>query len=593
MSVPQPLRRLARALPIFIGVMACADEAIETEAPCAIEPLATCVLEYSDALGACYAADGATCAEGEAGTVAALDTLASTLGDCSVAGLDAEATTGRLQNACASEASSIAWRAFGGPHGASWAAATADQQACLTGAHTAAAGLAEASLGAIAGCYGGSECNVGQLQTTRDDLEAGARETVSAACPLLSNLVGLDVDTFVDRAAHQVDCLAAAAFDAPADLELACGPSFAQFDVPRGEWTQVPVDSEVWGSQCGDGSDYAFWVYLAPEGERLDRVVVGLQGGGVCLFEEDCAARFDSNPGLYSATDDMPIDAGVVSNDPEVSAFASWSKVYLPYCNQDVFAGGGVVEELGSVSVPRFGAVNLRAALQMFRDVLWREIDAEGEAGFRSDEVVALFGGFSAGGYGTLYNYHWMIDDLQWPRTAAYPDAGLALDNGLATSVRGLGLLKIPAWGTSPYLAPYCFASECAAGIEIIEAFSPRLGQVPEQQMLLLSNQHDETQQRDAFFEDTPSFVNVMRETYCDTKDLDAIQWYLTSVSSEPVHVVSIRPERWAAEVAGEAMADWFQRAIEMPDTLEDRAEEADFVDVFDGVQPFPCDVAP
>ncbi|MEO0601620.1 MAG: hypothetical protein AAF211_09295, partial [Myxococcota bacterium] len=271
MSVPDPLWRLARALPIAIGVMACTGESIETEAPCAVEPLATCVLEYSDALAACYTADGAACAEGEAGTVAALDALASNLGDCTVAGLGAEATVGRLQNACASEASSIAWRAFGGPQGAAWAAANADQQTCLTEAHTAAAGLAEASLSAISGCYDGGECTVSQLQDNRRDLESSARETVAAACPLLPNLVGLEVDTFVDRAAHQVDCLAAAAFDAPEDLGLECGPSFAQFDVPRGEWTQVPVDSEIWGSQCGDGSDYAFWVYLAPEGERLDR----------------------------------------------------------------------------------------------------------------------------------------------------------------------------------------------------------------------------------------------------------------------------------------------------------------------------------
>ena len=45
--------------------------------------------------------------------------------------------------------------------------------------------------------------------------------------------------------------------------------------------------------------------------------------------------------------------------------------------------------------------------------------DEAGGAGFRADEIVALFGGWSAGGYGTLYNYHFMIDELLWPRTAA------------------------------------------------------------------------------------------------------------------------------------------------------------------------------
>jgi hypothetical protein len=33
--------------------------------------------------------------------------------------------------------------------------------------------------------------------------------------------------------------------------------------------------------------------------------------------------------------------------------------------------------------------------------------------GYRADGVKALFGGFSAGSFGTLYNYHWVLDDLE------------------------------------------------------------------------------------------------------------------------------------------------------------------------------------
>ena len=67
----------------------------------------------------------------------------------------------------------------------------------------------------------------------------------------------------------------------------------------------------------------------------------------------------------------------------------------------------------------RFGAVNVRAALRYVRDVLWRELDPTTPDGYRPDRIRVLFGGFSAGGFGTLYNYHYVLDDLQWAHTAA------------------------------------------------------------------------------------------------------------------------------------------------------------------------------
>jgi len=155
---------------------------------------------------------------------------------------------------------------------------------------------------------------------------------------------------------------------------------------------RIDVDGEQWGTMCGDGSGYSFWVKLAPEGKPLDRVLVGLQGGGVCVLEGQCAARLESNPGLFTAADDEPLGAGIASEDPEVSPFYDWTQVYLPYCNQDVFAGGGVIEYPGTLDLPRYGSINLRSAVQMVRDVIWREMDAEGGAGFRPDELIALFG---------------------------------------------------------------------------------------------------------------------------------------------------------------------------------------------------------
>ena len=82
-----------------------------------------------------------------------------------------------------------------------------------------------------------------------------------------------------------------------------------------------------------------------------------------------------------------------------------------------------------------------------------------------------------------------------------------------------------------------------------------------------------------------------MRAAYCDTKDLPGIQWYLTSDSVNSVHVVSIRDEFYYGEVAGERMVDWFERAVNDPDSLGDFAEEGTFVDDIPGSMPFPCEL--
>ena len=228
--------------------------------------------------------------------------------------------------------------------------------------------------------------------------------------------------------------------------------------------------------------------------------------------------------------------------------------------------------------------------MQVTRDIIWAEMDKAEDTGFRPDLLTALFGGFSAGAYGTIYNYHWVLDSLQWPRTAAFPDAGGALDNGTAAGIRSLGPLKILAWGVQSYLPSYCFDGDCAVGPELYREMAPRLLQVPEQQMLILSNQKDNTQQRDAFFlADEAQWINAMRSAYCDTKDLPGIQWYLTSDSINSVHVVTIRDEFYYGAVAGELMVDWFDRAINDSRSLSDRAEEGNFVADIPGSLPFPC----
>jgi hypothetical protein len=125
------------------------------------------------------------------------------------------------------------------------------------------------------------------------------------------------------------------------------------------------------------------------------------------------------------------------------------------------------------------------------------------------------------------------------------------------------------------------------------ERTAPRLKTVPEQQILILSNQRDVTQQGDALFMTEDHWINTLRRDYCATKDLNGIHYYYSSESKESVHVISLRPEFYEGEVAGIELRDWLEAAITDPDGVVDRAEEGTFVDDVPGVEEFSCEVAP
>ncbi|MEY3014982.1 MAG: hypothetical protein RIT45_3717, partial [Pseudomonadota bacterium] len=581
------------------GSFGCGSDDASTAPACAERAPAatlTCLAAVGEREAACVAETGSACAADDAAVQAALAALdADVAGACKqgeFGALSTDAVRGRLAAACRADARALAWRVYGGPQGAAWAKADAAGRSCLTATHAAARALLRERVEQVVACAAATGgCDESALATQRAEADAAAKDAIDAACPDLAKLLPQDAQRLVGDVAEQADCVAATVLPTPSGLPLRCGAAAAEIAPPRGQWSEVVLDGTRWGTKCGDGSEYAFWIRPAPAGVRLDRVVVALQGGGVCLFENDCTAKLQSAPQLFSArgADDVPLAVGLASDDPKESFLHDWTMVYLPYCTQDVFAGGGVDEALGAITVPRYGSVNLRAAVRVVRDWLWRELDDAGGDGYRPDAVVAFFGGFSAGGYGALYNYHWMLDTLGWPRTIGFPDGGLALDNGQALGVGGLGAVKIPAWGMRPLLPPYCFAGPCSSGRVMLEAISPRLLQVPEQRILMLSNQYDETQRKDAFFPDTPSFVNAMRKMACETRELPGVAWYLASESNESIHVISPRTAFWTGAVAGQTLNDFFATAVDAPTQLQSRFEEGDFVQKFPGVEAFPC----
>jgi hypothetical protein len=610
-------RALCAALLVLLLVSGCDDDdggSATTDNAAACEgavtaSLQTCVGELSAAYRDCYDDIGSICEGDDRDVLTALDAVDTSIRAQCLADLDVQtagygplltvaAVVRRAQESCRSESMSLAARAFGGPHGGALADVAVRDRPCLFAAHEAGTTLLEASAGVHTDCVdatrSSSTCDVDAVDRALADLADAAAVTVTAACQTTQAKIGIDIATFVSRTAAQADCLTATAHPHNSPLALTCGPREDVAAAPRGEYVQVVLDESVWGTRCGNGSPFAFQLRLAPEGHPVENVLIAMQGGGVCVFEQDCASRPQD---LFEALSDAPPTTSIMSNDPAVSPFANWTKVYLPYCNQDVFIGGGVVSDFPSVTVHRFGAVNVRAAMRYVRDVLWRELDRTAE-GYRNDRVRALFGGFSAGAFGTLYNYHWVLDDLQWAHTAAFPDAGLALDNGEPVGVAALGALVINGappmgWGSRPYTPSYCFRAPCAVGPNALAAYAPRLKAVPEQQILILSNQIDDTQVGTTFFSNRATWINTMRDSYCATKDLNGVHYFLPAVP-ENVHVISTRTDLYTSRpVDGETMRDWLAGAVEDGDAVVDRVEEGNLVEVVPGVEPFACEVAP
>jgi hypothetical protein len=569
-----------------------------------------CVGETNAATRACYLAGGTACDRNDPAIVAARAAIGEQIA-AGCANDEAVRAAGygplftvatlreRLEAACVAETRALAARAFGGPQGAALAAADERDRTCLASAHAQGEEILSAGqtlrTDCVAAARSGQECDPAGVEGEIARVEANAITETAATCGDLSSLVALDPAEFVARTDQQAQCLTAIAHPDTAPLDVACGPRDAVPPVPRGEWTQVVLDEAVFGTRCGDGSPYAFQLWLAPAGSPPENVVVGMEGGGVCVFENDCASR---PADLFEALSDPPFELGPLSNDPGLNPFASWTKVFLPYCTQDVFIGGGATSDFPSITVHRFGAVNVRAALEVVRDLVWHELDRESAEGYRPDRMRVLFGGFSAGAFGTLYNVHFVLDDLQWSHTAAYPDAGLALDNGEALGVRGLGAIVASdtppiGWGAKSFLPPYCFATDCGVGPVMLAATAARLREVPEQQFLILSNQVDGVQVATTFFDGIASWVNALRDSYCATRELNGVHYYLPAIP-ESIHVISPRPELYAdTPVDGEIMRDWLASGFSAPDTVVSRVVEGTLVEDFPGVEPFPCPVAP
>lgn len=599
-------KRLALLMILMTPMTASAATPGELCAKSASDNLRSCLKKVGKLQQACYRDTGAACAPTDPKLVDTLGDLAAKLlsrcpdqGAVQAAGfaplLTPAALIDRLEVACAGFVASLAARSYGGPHAGVRNAASETDQKCLDYAWRSGQSLADYGFRQQSVCIrktsAGKFCDAGILLTKLTARQTSTAEKIASKCPNpLETRVAVNATVFAARAAEHARCLVATAHGTTAPFTLDCGPRAAAPVPARGVEVKVVLPASVWGSKCGDGSDYAFSVKLAPTGSPVENVVVHMQGGGFCGDGPSCANK---PAGLFTAINDTLPQNGMMSSTDASNPFRDWTKVGLPYCTQDLHIGGGVATAYPEITVQRYGALNVRAAMRWVRDVVWAELDATDPDGYRADRPRMIFSGSSAGGYGAAYNYHWVLDDLGWSHSTAVPDAGLAMDNGTPTGVIALGGASLsptyPGWNTQPYLPPYCFTGSCAEiFINLEAASSPRLLGVPEQQYLHVANQVDDTQVATTGFGNRVNFVNNLRSSYCEVKGTPGVHGFLRG-SSTSIHG-QLNNDNWDEGVAGgTVLRDWIGAAMADPTSVVDKVDEGTLVADVPGVLPFPC----
>ncbi len=562
-----------------------------------------CLASVSRRTRRCHADTRAACLPDDPKIARALDSLENGLrrtcsapGTIAAAGLDdaisIDGLVSRLRSACTGHVDSIAARAFGGPHSIVFRGVRRELRACLSETFARGILFLRRTFRAQSRCVrrhrNGMTCDSDSLARAIATDAGRATERIASVCRNLSDLVLIDETEFLERTAQQARCLIPTAHGSGAPLDLDCGPRDSIPVPPRATATQVVLDESEWGTRCGDGSPYAFWVHLAPEGSPPENVVIHMQGGGICLFDDDCR-RVSS--GLFKALDNNLATGGYMSNTNAANPFRDWTKVYLPYCTQDVHIGGGETTVFPNITVHRYGAKNVRAALRYVRDLLWAELDGTSD-GYRPDRLRVLFGGTSAGGFGSSFNYHYLLDDLRWTRATAAPGAALGIDNGEIVGMRGLGIL-FATWGSRPMLPPYCRNKRCSIIPELQALSSPRLEAVAEQQFLNVSNQVDNTQVGTTFFDSLQDWIDAHRPEYCASQGLPGLRYFLPAVPKH-IHTILGNGSQFPSSLTshGITVGEWLGNAMADPGGVLDLVEEGDLAARY-GVAPFACPVEP
>lgn len=195
---------------------------------------------------------------------------------------------------------------------------------------------------------------------------------------------------------------------------------------------------------CNDGSPAIFYIQRgqgADAAANADKTIVGLQGGGYCLTDAECATR----PSELISSNGYPAETtaeGLLSGDASNDRFRSWNRVRVPYCSSDFFSG-----DVG----PTGGSTNFRFRGAKIVTAVVQTINRQYGIGKAGDTVI-LAGG-SAGAVGVFINANRVRAALSGASVLAVIDAGVYPDvpppvpgTPPRESVRDLGDIGLAYW---------------------------------------------------------------------------------------------------------------------------------------------------
>jgi hypothetical protein len=213
------------------------------------------------------------------------------------------------------------------------------------------------------------------------------------------------------------DNLSGTGADAGIDAFVPQNPARDAYD----QWIKV----EPPGVVCGNNSQYKMWVNFS---DKSDNLVVVFEPGGACWDYDSCAG----NTGIRGAANPDGLPDNHWELAPFISPFLSrfddtnpsrdWNMVYVPYCTGDVHTGATVATYESEGHDPLEFHHDGHAAVQSV--VSW--------IGANFTHIPKLLAtGCSAGGVGSLANYHFLRKGLPIVEKAyLINDSGPIFPNG-------------------------------------------------------------------------------------------------------------------------------------------------------------------